>query len=141
MTTRRVKTKKALKRLDRVEALLSKVIDQYATDDKEVRGLLDSARASVVRAKVKAKAPVKAKPRARRNSSANAKSPRSAGGPKGTRPKAETSKKGHLKMQGTGRRKRILKSRTSRQSNAPKVSATALEAGTSPEHPMPEQGV
>ena len=46
-----MKAKKALKRLIRVEALLSNVIDQYAAGDHEVRELLDSAKESVVRAK------------------------------------------------------------------------------------------
>jgi hypothetical protein len=56
MKTKRVlKTKKAFKRLDRVEALLSKVIDQYPADELGVRELLDSAKASVTRAKAKAK--------------------------------------------------------------------------------------
>jgi hypothetical protein len=50
-----LKTKKALKRLDRVDALLSKVIDQDAADELGIRELLESARASVGRAQVKAK--------------------------------------------------------------------------------------
>ena len=50
-----LKTKKALKRLDRIEVLLSKVIDQYPADELGVRELLDAARASVSRAKAKAK--------------------------------------------------------------------------------------
>ncbi len=50
-----LKTKKALKRLDRVDALLSKVIDQDAADELGIRELLESARSSIGRAKVKAK--------------------------------------------------------------------------------------
>jgi hypothetical protein len=46
-----MKAKKALKRLIRVEALLSNVLDQYAASDHRVRELLDSAKASVVNAK------------------------------------------------------------------------------------------
>jgi hypothetical protein len=46
-----MKAKKALKRLNRVEALLTDVIDQYAASTDDVRELLDSAKASVVRAK------------------------------------------------------------------------------------------
>ena len=46
-----MKAKKALKRLTRVETLLSSVIDQYASNDSDVRELLDSAKASVGRAK------------------------------------------------------------------------------------------
>jgi len=50
-----LKTKKTLKRLDRVDALLSKIIDQYPADELGVRELLESARSSVGRAKAKAK--------------------------------------------------------------------------------------
>ena len=50
-----LKTKKALKRLDRVDALLSKVIDQDAADELGIRDLLESARSSVGSAKLKAK--------------------------------------------------------------------------------------
>ena len=46
-----MKAKKALKRLIRVEALLSNVLKQYAASDHRVRELLDSAKASVVSAK------------------------------------------------------------------------------------------
>lgn len=46
-----MKTKKALKRLRRVEELLSIVIDQYARNEHGVRKLLDSAKRSVIRAK------------------------------------------------------------------------------------------
>jgi hypothetical protein len=62
-----MKAKKALKRLTKVETLLTNVIDQYAGSEGNVRELLDNAKASVVRAKktvnVKAaakKPPVKA---------------------------------------------------------------------------------
>ena len=46
-----MKAKKALKRLNKVETILSNVIDQFPTRARDVRELLDSARASVVRAK------------------------------------------------------------------------------------------
>ena len=46
-----MKAKKALKRLIKVEALLSDVLEQYAASEPRVRGLLDSAKASVVSAK------------------------------------------------------------------------------------------
>jgi len=46
-----MKAKKALKRLSRVETLLSDVIDQYAPKEKDVRELLDSAKSYVIRAK------------------------------------------------------------------------------------------
>jgi hypothetical protein len=46
-----MKAKKALKRLKKVETILSDVIDQCPASARGLRGLLDSARASVVRAK------------------------------------------------------------------------------------------
>jgi len=46
-----MKAKKALKRLTRVETLLSSVIDQYAANGSSLRELLDSAKASVGSAK------------------------------------------------------------------------------------------
>ena len=46
-----MKAKKAVKRLNEVEALLSDVIDHYAATDKSLRELLDSAKESVFRAK------------------------------------------------------------------------------------------
>ncbi len=46
-----MKAKKALKRLTRVEGLLSDVIEQYAGSDGNMRELLDTAKLSVVRAK------------------------------------------------------------------------------------------
>ena len=74
-----MKAKKALKRLTRVEALLSDVLKQYAASEKEVRESLDSAKASVARAfesvkghiaaaldTKKAKKPAKAKKAAQR---------------------------------------------------------------------------
>jgi hypothetical protein len=46
-----MKAKKALKRLRRVEELLSIVIDQFTGNEPSVRELLDSAKTSVIRAK------------------------------------------------------------------------------------------
>jgi hypothetical protein len=46
-----MKAKKALKRLNKVETILSIVIDQCPTSSRGLRELLDSARSSVVRAK------------------------------------------------------------------------------------------
>ena len=57
-----MKAKKALKRLTRVETLLTNVIDQYASSVRDLRELLDNAKASVVRAKKTVE--VKASPRA-----------------------------------------------------------------------------
>jgi hypothetical protein len=48
-----MKAKKALKRLRRVEELLSIVIDQFAASERSVRELLGSARASVIRARAR----------------------------------------------------------------------------------------
>ena len=52
-----MKAKKALKRLSRIETLLSDVIDQYAPKEQDVRELLDSAKSSVIRAKESVNAP------------------------------------------------------------------------------------
>lgn len=46
-----MKAKKAIKRLDKVEAILSDVIGQYASDEKETLEFLDTARSSVAHAK------------------------------------------------------------------------------------------
>lgn len=46
-----MKAKKAIKRLDKVEAILSDVIDRYATTGSETREFLDAARVSIFRAK------------------------------------------------------------------------------------------
>ena len=45
-----MKAKKAVKRLGKVETLLSSVIDQFAASVDGVRDLLDSAKGSVIRA-------------------------------------------------------------------------------------------
>ena len=55
-----MKSKKALKRLEKVEAILSNVIDQYTASENGVREKLDTAKASVVRAKESMQAPPKA---------------------------------------------------------------------------------
>ena len=47
-----MKAKKALKRLKKVETILSNVIDQFPASARGLRELLDSARVAVVRAKV-----------------------------------------------------------------------------------------
>ena len=46
-----MKAKKALKRLKKVETILSNVIDHCPVSARGLLGLLDSARSSVVRAK------------------------------------------------------------------------------------------
>ena len=46
-----MKARKALKRLNKVETILSNVIDQCPASSRGLRDLLDSARSSVVRAK------------------------------------------------------------------------------------------
>lgn len=80
-----MKAKKAVKRLTRVEALLSNVIGGFAAGERAVKELLDNAMASVVRArkavKVKStpaaekKQPVKAGPAKSRISSERRKTP------------------------------------------------------------------
>jgi len=46
-----MKAKKAVKRLTRVEALLSNVIDGFTTGERAVKELLDNAKAAVIRAR------------------------------------------------------------------------------------------
>ena len=46
-----MKAKKAIKRLSKVESILSNVIDQFSARGNGLRELLDSAKTSVVRAK------------------------------------------------------------------------------------------
>ncbi|MBZ5593648.1 MAG: hypothetical protein LAP39_15520 [Acidobacteriia bacterium] len=46
-----MKAKKALKRLNKVETLLSNVIDQFPDSARGLKDLLDSARSSVARAR------------------------------------------------------------------------------------------
>jgi len=46
-----MKAKKAMKRLSKVESILSNVIDQFSASDNGLRELLDTAKTSVVRAK------------------------------------------------------------------------------------------
>jgi hypothetical protein len=120
--------KKALKRLDRVETLLSKVIAQVAKDEKEVRELLDSARTSVVRASDKAKSWVKAKSSIARKSLKAVKlatqtKNRSRAG---KRKKAPPS--GKVKSQS----KSISTPRISHRPRAARVAAGGSEAGTVP---------
>jgi hypothetical protein len=46
-----MKAKKALKRLNRADALLSSVLEKYAETHPQIRGLVNSAKASVSSAK------------------------------------------------------------------------------------------
>jgi len=46
-----MKAKKAIKRLAKAEALLSGVLDQFSGSEERVRGLIETARTSVVEAK------------------------------------------------------------------------------------------
>jgi len=46
-----MKAKKALKRLDKIEVLVARVIDQCPARSRGLRDLLESAQASLVRAK------------------------------------------------------------------------------------------
>ena len=81
-----MKAKKALKRLRRVEELLSIVIDEFAGNEHSVRELLDSAKTSVIRAK------------------AGINSQSAPGTAKKPQMKAEQTKRSHLTAEG---RKRI----------------------------------
>lgn len=56
-----MKAKKAIKRLDKVDQLLSNVIDQYVMREPDTREWLGSARKSVVRAKASLKKEASAK--------------------------------------------------------------------------------
>jgi hypothetical protein len=46
-----MKAKKAIKRLTKAEALLKGVLDQFSGSEEKVRGLIETARTSVVEAK------------------------------------------------------------------------------------------
>lgn len=88
-----MKAKKALKKLKRVESLLSRVIVQYAADARSVRELLDSAKAAVVRAQ---------------SSMTSQPPPKTAKKP---RLKTEKSKHGHLSAEGRRRISLAVKKR------------------------------
>jgi hypothetical protein len=87
-----MKAKKALKRLNKVETILSNVIDQCPASARGLRELLDSARASVVRAK----------------GAVNARAARAARKPPA---KALESARGHLSTEGRERISRAMKKR------------------------------
>jgi hypothetical protein len=113
-----LKTKKTLKRLDRVDTLLSKIIDQYPADELGVRELLESARSSVSRAKAKAKPLAKkVKPAAKAKSAARAKAPLRA---KTSRKKAKSARPGGTAK---GLRKAITEDAISTQSPAEEMAA------------------
>jgi hypothetical protein len=57
--TKSVKTKKAIKRMDKAEELLSKLLKQFSEARDGVRELLSAGRTSVLRARAKVKAPAK----------------------------------------------------------------------------------
>lgn len=48
-----MKVKKAIRRLDKIESILSDVIDQYSPNGSGTREFLDAARVSIIRAKAK----------------------------------------------------------------------------------------
>jgi hypothetical protein len=68
-----MKAKKALKRLNRVEALLTEVLDQYTAGEKDVRAALDSAKTSIASAWESVNRAVAAKPKSRVKAKAKAK--------------------------------------------------------------------
>jgi hypothetical protein len=112
-----LKTKKALKRLDRVEALLSKVIDHVA-DELGVRDLLEAARSSVGRARAKAKPLAKnVKSQPKPKSAVKAKAP----------VKAKTSRKARSARSG-GTAKR-LRAATAEDANSSQSPAEEMAAG------------
>ena len=80
-----MKAKKALKRLNKIEELLSDVIDQFPKSTDGLGALLDSAKAAVVRAKTTVNSQV---------------SPRAAKKQPG---KAETARQGRLTAEGRAR--------------------------------------
>ena len=86
-----MKAKKALKRLTRVETLLTDVIDQYAGSEGNVRELLDNAKASVVRAKKTVN--VKASPKAAKKPPVKAGSSKSRVAAEGRKKAAAAPKK------------------------------------------------
>jgi hypothetical protein len=120
-----MKAKKALKRLRRVEELLSVVIDQFAANERSVRELLSSARASVIRA------------RGRINSQS------APGTAKKPQVKAEQTKRSHLTAEG---RKRIslaakkrwaLAKRTPERKTGTPVKSAGERDATKSGHPNP----
>jgi hypothetical protein len=70
-----MKAKKAVKRLNRVEGLLSNVIDGFAAGERAVKELLANAKAAVVRARKSVS--VKASPAAEKKPPARARSAKS----------------------------------------------------------------
>jgi hypothetical protein len=108
-----MKAKKALKRLRSVEALLTIVIDQFAANEPGVQALLDSAKASVIRA------------RARINSQS------ATGAAKKQRMTAKRTKRSHLTAEGRNRISLAAKKRWALAKRTPtvKAGATASSAG------------
>jgi len=74
-----MKTKKALKKLDKIQAILSTVIDQHAGADGSLRELLDSAKETVSLAKAKVNGQEEPKSR-RKTAAVERKSNRSGNG-------------------------------------------------------------
>ena len=99
-----MKAKKALKRLNKVEALLSNVINQCPANRRGLRELLGAAKASVVRAKKTVNL-------------------RASETPKKPPAKAEHSKSGHLSAEG---RKRISLAAKKRWARAKRKGVNAV---------------
>ena len=108
-----MKAKKALKRLRSVEALLTIVIDQFAANEPGVQALLDSAKASVIRA------------RARINSQS------AAGAAKKPPMTAKRTKRSHLTAEGRNRISLAAKKRwaLSKRTSTLQTGAPAKSAG------------
>jgi hypothetical protein len=80
-----MKTKKAVKRLDKVVAILSDIIKQYAPTERHVRDLLGAAKASVDRAKTAVSSPAsKTAPKAPATAKRVVANKAKQGGPKAT---------------------------------------------------------
>jgi hypothetical protein len=77
-----MKAKKALRRLTKVEAILSDVIDRCPATARGLRGLLDTAKTSVVRAQevVQLRWPRRVRQRERRSPHGEASLPRAGSG-------------------------------------------------------------
>jgi hypothetical protein len=124
-----MKTRKALKRLRRVEELLSVVIDEFAGNEPRVREFLDRAKRSVLRAK------------------AGINSLSEPGDAKNSQSKAKQAQRSDLKAQGRGtlplagkKRSTVVKSSSERTIGTPVQSAGERHAAKSgiPTPPMTE---
>jgi hypothetical protein len=148
-----MKAKKALKRLTRVEALLSDVLKQYSAGEKEVRESLDSAKAAVARAwesvnrKVSAaleKKPAATKPGAKKKAASksavkakSAKRPAQAAKAKG---KPAVAAKKEVAKAAPARKRRVIAKRKSALRASNLNVARSSSSQPSPTAPKPQPG-